>query len=56
MGKLSAKAQSLPKVITSMLKFMADDHRIYIKVSNDKVLGFVRTGEKNLFYRDFVLC
>lgn len=52
---MSAKAQALKQIITSSIKFTGTDHRIYIKVKDNKALGFVKVGEKNLFYRDFVI-
>lgn len=51
---LSAKAQALKQVITNNVRFVGADHRIYIKVKDNKALGFLKVGEKNLFYRDFV--
>jgi alpha-tubulin N-acetyltransferase 1 len=35
-----------------MVKFSGTDHRIYIKVEENKAIGFIRTGEKKLFYHD----
>ena len=55
LGALSAKAQALKQIITNSMKFIGTDHRIYIKAKDNKVLGFIRVGQKNLFYRDFVL-
>ena len=54
LGLLSAKAQALKQTITSALRFVGSDHRIYIKVKEDHALGFIKVGEKNLFYRDYV--
>jgi len=36
------------------MKFSGSDHRIYIKVEDNKALGFIRVGEKKLFYHDNV--
>lgn len=44
MGELSSKAQGLKSIITSALKFMGTDQRIYIKVRDKQVLGFVKVG------------
>ena len=55
MGERSAISQKLKQVITSTIKFYGTDQRIYIKVSGSKALGFVKVGEKKLFYHDFVL-
>ena len=54
MGKLSAKAQKLNSTITTFQKFAGTDHRLYIKIQEGRVMGFLKTGEKNLFYRDMV--
>ena len=54
LGALSAKAQGLRQIITSFTKFSGSDQRIYIKIKGDKALGFMRVGEKALFYRDYV--
>ena len=54
LGILSAKSQGLKQVITSTIRFFGSDHRIYIKVKDEKALGFVKVGEKTLFYRDYV--
>lgn len=54
MGALSAKAQALKAIITNAIKFTGSEHRIYVKVQGSKVLGFLKVGEKNLFYRDYV--
>jgi hypothetical protein len=56
MGILSAKSQNLHQVITSLVKFHGSDQRIYIKAEGRKALGFLRVGEKTLFYRDYVTC
>ena len=55
MGALSAKAQGLKQTITSSIKFFGSDHRIYIKAKENLALGFMKVGEKKLFYRDYVL-
>jgi alpha-tubulin N-acetyltransferase 1 len=55
MGTASAKAQALKQIITTFEKFVGTDNRIYFKVDGNKVLGLLRVGEKNLFYRDYVL-
>lgn len=33
---------------------MASDHRLYLKVEGNAVLGLLKTGEKNLFYHNFI--
>lgn len=55
MGHASAKAQCLKQVITTFERFVGTDNRIYLKVDGNKVLGMLKVGEKNLFYRDYVL-
>jgi hypothetical protein len=54
LGERSATAQKLKQIITSTTKFFGTDQRIYIKVQDNKALGFVKVGEKKLFYRDYV--
>ena len=54
LGELSATAQKLKAVITNTIKFYHTDQRIYIKVSGSKTLGFVKVGERNLFFHDSV--
>ena len=51
LGERSAVSQKLKQVITSTTKFYGTDQRIYIKVAGTKALGFVKVGEKKLFYR-----
>lgn len=56
LGERSAISQKLKQIITTTIKFFNTDQRIYIKVSGNKALGFVKVGEKKLFYHDFVQC
>lgn len=56
MGSASASAQNLKQIITSFEKFIGSDNRIYLKIEGDKVLGMLKVGERNLFYRDYVRC
>lgn len=44
MGLESSKAQGLKSIITTATKFIGSDQRIYIKISDKKVLGFVKVG------------
>jgi hypothetical protein len=55
MGERSAQAQKLKQVITTPSKFYSSDQRLYLKVSGNKALGFIKVGERNLFYHDNVL-
>ena len=55
MEGLSANAQALKQIITNSIIFLNSNQRIYIKVKENRVLGFIKVGERNLFYRDFVL-
>lgn len=51
LGELSAKAQSLGAVITTGSKFLAQsDNKLYFKAIGRKVVGFLKTGYRNLFY------
>ena len=54
MGERSAISQKLKQIITNTIKFYGTDQRIYIKVSGTKALGFIKVGEKKLFYHDYV--
>lgn len=54
MGERSAISQKLKAIITTTIKFYGTDQRIYIKVAENKALGFVKVGEKKLFYHDMV--
>jgi hypothetical protein len=51
-GAASAKAQSLPTVITSFSRFVYSNHRLYIKFDGDRMIGFIKVGVKNLIYCD----
>jgi hypothetical protein len=53
-GERSAISQKLKQIITTTGKFYGTDQRMYIKVSGNKALGFVKVGEKKLFYHDYV--
>lgn len=55
LGERSAISQKLKQIITTTIKFYNSDQRIYIKVAGNKALGFVKVGEKKLFYHDMVL-
>lgn len=51
LGELSAKAQSLGAVITTGSKFLAQsDNKLYFKTIGHRVVGFLKTGYRNLFY------
>lgn len=54
LGERSAVSQKLKQVITTTTKFYGTDQRIYIKIVANKAFGFVKVGEKKLFYHDFV--
>jgi alpha-tubulin N-acetyltransferase 1 len=55
LGERSAAAQKLKQVITTPPKFYGSDQRLYLKVSANKALGFVKVGERKLFYHDHVV-
>lgn len=55
MGERSAISQKLKAIITNTIKFYGTDQRIYIKIAGTKALGFVKVGEKKLFYHDMVI-
>lgn len=54
LGENSAKSQGLKQIITSAVKFAGSDHRLYLKVEGNRAIGFLRTGEKKLFYHDSI--
>lgn len=41
-------------VITCYHKVYSSDVKVFIKVEDNLVLGFLKTGKKNLFHRDYV--
>jgi hypothetical protein len=52
MGNLSAKAQGLGAVITTLNKLLVTDHRLYIHRSDRSINGILKVGKKNLFIRE----
>jgi len=42
----------LPSVITTLAKLTANDHTIFFKVEENKCIGFIKVGKKNLFIRN----
>ena len=54
LGERSAVSQKLKQTITTNAKFYGSEHRIYLKVVGNKALGFIKVGEKKLFYHDHV--
>ena len=52
MGEASSRAQKLNTIITSAHKFFISNHRIFIKAEQNRVLGFLKVGNKKLFLRD----
>lgn len=50
-GRESSRAQGLRSIITSSSRFFASsDNKIYLKVEEAKVVGFIKTGIRKLFY------
>lgn len=52
MGKLSAKAQSLPGPITTQAKLLGTDQRLYLYVDQNQAMGILKVGKKKLFIRN----
>ena len=52
MGEASAKAQLLSTPITSFGRLAYANHRLYLKIEDNKAIGYIKVGIKNLFYRD----
>ena len=51
LGKASSEAQKLGKIITSF--YGISGTRIYMKIKKNKAIGFIKMGEKHLFYRNY---
>jgi alpha-tubulin N-acetyltransferase 1 len=51
-GTASAKAQGLKAVITTGLKFIGTDQRLFIKCEGKTVVGLLKMGKRKLFIRD----
>ena len=51
-GLASAKYRKLQTVSTSAFKFFSSNHRIIIKANENKVLGFIKVGNKRLYLHD----
>lgn len=51
-GMLSAKSQGLKAIITTTEKILESNHRVYMKTERNKVIGFIKVGQKNLFIRN----
>ncbi|KAK4467656.1 hypothetical protein MN116_008596 [Schistosoma mekongi] len=54
LGELSAKAQKLPRPVTSFIKFRNSDQAIFLlsDIPVKRVLGFLKVGRKRLFVHD----
>jgi hypothetical protein len=44
LGERSAKSQGLKQIITTSTKFFGSEQRIYLKVIENKAVGFVKVG------------
>lgn len=54
-GGSSSRAQGLGSVITTAIRFFSsNDNKLYIKSENRKVIGFLKTGYRRLFYSDYI--
>ena len=51
MGAASAKAQGLPQIITTAVRFFGSDNRLYLKVESNQVIGLIKVGARKLFIR-----
>ena len=49
-GAASAKAQNLSAAITSHSRFVYSNHKLFIKVNGNQMIGFIKIGVKNLIY------
>lgn len=52
MGAASSKAQRLPHIITTYMKFKDTEQRLYIKFKGKKVEGILKVGKRKLFHYD----
>ena len=51
MGVASGKAQKLAQPITSSMKLFNSDNKLYMLAQGKQVVGFLKTGKRNLFIR-----
>ena len=51
-GELSSKEQGLSIIKTNSHKFFTSYDRLFIKVEKNKIVGFLRTGQRKLFLKD----
>ena len=50
MGERSAKAQDLKTPITSVSKLQTSDHRLYLFVQGQALVGMLKVGTKHIYY------
>ena len=53
MGDASAFAQGLHGTITTSSNFKISEYTLYLKVKGKQCLGFIKTGYKNLYVREY---
>lgn len=51
-GAASSRAQGLSTIITSYSRFAYSNHKIFIKIDQNRIIGYIKTGIKNLIYCD----
>jgi alpha-tubulin N-acetyltransferase 1 len=51
-GLASSKAQGLKSAITTGIKFIKSDHKIFLVCDGKLAIGFLKVGKKNLFIRN----
>ena len=54
LGKNSSVTQKLPSIITSLDRLLETNHRIYFLSKGKTVIGFLKVGEKKLFYTNSI--
>lgn len=52
MGSASSKAQGLPHIITTYMKFKDSDQTLYVKFTGKQVEGILKVGKRKLFHYD----
>lgn len=51
MGRASSTAQGLSTTITTFERLRLTDHRVYAKVEGRALIGYIKVGQKDLFYQ-----
>lgn len=52
-GHASSHSQGLSTTITTYSRFIYSNHKLFIKFDDNKMIGFIKIGTKNLIYNDW---